>query len=155
MKKQKLSGTFVPMYHKTLASPAWRSLPHGARALFLLMKRLYNRDHQGPVHLSVRYAAKELGASRNTITSWLAALLAGGFIVRTRRGSLGLNGKGKAAEFQITDEPFKQKPANPKFQILSQKLGHPVPKIEPLPSQKLSHPPKTPANALSQKLGHI
>jgi hypothetical protein len=153
MSKQKLSGTFVPMYHKTIASPEWRSLPHGARSLFLLMKRRYNPTHQGPVFLSARFAAKELGASKNTVKSWLAALSAGGFIVRTRRGALGLNGKGKAAEFRLTDEPFLQKPASPEFQNLSQKLTHPGSKTDPQVGQKLTHCREKPSKQGGSKIG--
>src|SRR5262249_39536994 len=78
--KGKLQKAFVPLFIKTMASPAWRSLPHGARSLYLLMKRLYNRKHQGPVYLSERFAAKELGAARNTVAGWLSALITHGFV---------------------------------------------------------------------------
>jgi hypothetical protein len=150
MKKQKankLKKPFAPMYIETITSPAWRSLPHGARSLYLLIKRFYKRKHQGPVYLSVRFAAKELDASRNTVADWLSALAIYGFVVKTERGSLGLDGKGKAALYRLTDEPFKGKP--PTRDFLRWKNLEPVPKIEPLCSkteplvaQKLSHRPR-------------
>lgn len=154
MKKNKLEQ-FVPMFIKTMTSPAWRSLPHGARSLYLLMKRLYNRKKQGPVYLSGRFAAKELNAARNTIMTWLGALSTRGFIVKIERGSLGLNGKGKATLYRLTDEPFKGKPATREFLRWCPakngasknlepglKIEPPGSKIEPLVAQKLSHRPR-------------
>ena len=158
------SRPFTMMYVETTDSPAWRALPHGARSLYLFMKRHYNRKKQKSVFLSIRTAAKELGASRNTVAGWRRALTGAGFIVQIQRGFLAIDGHGKAATYRLTDEPFEGQSPTRDFvrrngngkQKPGSKTEPPGSKTEPLVAQKLSHPrPKNQQNRVAQKLRHI
>jgi hypothetical protein len=52
---------FVPMFKETLATPAWRSMSHGARSLYLALK-LRHVKNNGRIYLSQRDARVELGS---------------------------------------------------------------------------------------------
>ncbi len=152
----KQTRPFAMMYVETIGSPAWRALPHGARSLFLFMKRHYHRTKQKAIFLSIRTAAKELGASRNTIRKWLRALTDAGFIARIQGGFLGLDGHGKAATYRITDEAFEGQEPTRDFlhrgrngkQNPGSKIDPPGSKIDPLQAENQQ-------NRVGQKLIHI
>jgi hypothetical protein len=98
---------FVPLFRETLKAPAWRQLSFGARALFtaLRMRCVKNNGH---VYLSQRDAGEELGhIRRNDIANWFRELVHYGFIVQTEGASLGIDGKGKAPHWRITDMPTR------------------------------------------------
>ena len=86
MKKQKLPP-FVPMFVYVMDSPAWLAMSPGARAFFLAFKKRYSRKTQQAVFLSVRVAAKELGADKGTVSRWCRELQHFGFIVEVRGAS--------------------------------------------------------------------
>ena len=113
MKKQKLPP-FVPMFVYVMDSPAWLAMSPGARAFFLAFKKRYSRKTQQAVFLSVRVAAKELGADKGTVSRWCRELQHFGFIVEVRGASFG-PGRGTAAEFRLTDERYKGKPPSMDF----------------------------------------
>jgi hypothetical protein len=97
-------------------TPAWRALSHGARSLFVALKgKVYYRDSRinGRIWLSQRDARKQLNSSTNSIARWYRELQHYGFIVQTRGGSLGVDGKGRAPHWRLTelDTPFLQEPA--------------------------------------------
>jgi hypothetical protein len=103
----RLRGPFVPLYHETLLSPAYKQLSMGARALLTALKRrcFKNNSH---VYLSLRDAAEELGHhNRNDLSNWFRELVHYGFIVMTEAASLGVDGKGKAPHWRITDMPTR------------------------------------------------
>ena len=58
---------FVPLLIATLDTPAWRALSHGARSLYVGLKRRYspNSHNNGRLFLSQRDAEKELGSHHN------------------------------------------------------------------------------------------
>jgi hypothetical protein len=98
---------FVPLFHETRKSPAYRQLSFGARALFtaLSARCFKNNSH---VYLSQRDAGEELGhQNRNDIANWFRELVHYGFIVQTEAASLGVDGKGKAPHWRITDMPTR------------------------------------------------
>lgn len=95
MKKQKLPP-FVPMFVYVMDSPAWLAMSPGARAFFLAFKKRYSRKTQQAVFLSVRVAAKELGADKGTVSRWCRELQHFGFIVEVRGASFG-PGRGTAS----------------------------------------------------------
>jgi hypothetical protein len=110
--EDKIRGQFVPLRFETLRSPAYKQLTFGARALYaaILMRCFRNN---GGVYLSQREAQKELGrGSRNDIANWFRELQHYGFIAMTAAASLGVNGKGKAPHFRITDKPTRDKERN-------------------------------------------
>jgi hypothetical protein len=98
---------FVPLFRQTLKSPAYRRLAFGARALFTAL-RMHCVKNNGHVYLSQRDAAEEMGHHhRNDIANWFRELAHFGFIVQTEGASLGVDGKGKAPHWRITDMPTR------------------------------------------------
>jgi hypothetical protein len=99
---------FVPLFRETLASPAYRQLSFGARALLTAL-RSHCVKNNGHVYLSQRDAAKELGHKNlNAIANWFRELKHYGFVVQTEAASLGVDGKGKAPHWRITDLPTRK-----------------------------------------------
>ncbi|MCK1753804.1 hypothetical protein IVA78_00835 [Bradyrhizobium sp. 137] len=99
---------FVPLFRETLATPAYRQLSFGARALFTAL-RTHCVKNNGHVYLSHRDACEELGhKSRNDIANWYRELVHYGFIVQTEAASLGIEGRGKATHWRITDMPTRK-----------------------------------------------
>jgi hypothetical protein len=104
-KGEKIRGQFSPFFHETARSAAYRQLSFGARALFTALRLRCFRNN-GHVYLSQRDAEEELGrGNRNDIANWYRELEHYGFIVKTEAASLGVDGKGKATHWRITDLP--------------------------------------------------
>jgi hypothetical protein len=105
---ERIRGQFFPMWYETLKSPAYRQLSFGARALLtaLRMKCIHNNGH---VYLSQRRAAEELGTKdRNAIANWFRELQHYGFIVMTEAAALGVEGRGKAPHWRLTELPTRK-----------------------------------------------
>jgi hypothetical protein len=100
---EKVGGPFVPVLHDMLDCPAWRSLPPVARLLYIAVKRRTWLENNGRVFLSVRDAAEECGAHRNTIMLAFRDLQARGFLVAMEIGHLGVEGQGKATTWRLTE----------------------------------------------------
>jgi hypothetical protein len=99
---------FVPLFRETLDSPAYRKLSFGARALFTALRARCVRNN-GHVYLSQRDVGTELGhKNRGDIANWYRELQHYGFIVQTEGASLGVDGKGKAPHWRITDMPTRK-----------------------------------------------
>lgn|SRR5262249_53627126 len=96
---------FVPLLTATLDSPAWRAMSHGARSLYVALRRRYNSNshNNGRVFLSQRKAAVELGSHHNEIARWFRELQHYGFIVLSSPGYLGVNGMGKSPHWRLTE----------------------------------------------------
>src|SRR5262249_20984613 len=96
---------FVPLLKETLNTSAWRNLSHGARSLYVALKARYSitTHNNGRLYLSQRDAMKELGSGTNEIARWYRELQHFGFIVMTKGGFLGLNGKGFAPHWRLTE----------------------------------------------------
>jgi hypothetical protein len=113
--RDSIGGPFVPLLKETLAAPAWRATSHGARSLYVALKLRYssNFKNNGKIFLSSRDAEAELGSNRDSVLRWFRELQYYGFIVMTNPGALGVNGKGKAPHWRLTelgymkDEPTK------------------------------------------------
>jgi len=112
---RKLRTTFTPMYRGAMKCPAWQAMKPAARALNLEMKALYNRDSEGPVYMSARHAAKLLGVDTKTAVSLLKQNEHYGYTVKIAAGYLGTNGRGMAASWRLTDEPYQGRPATLDF----------------------------------------
>jgi hypothetical protein len=103
----RLQGRFVPLFYETLQSPAYRQMSFGARALFtaLRMRCVKNNGH---VYLSQRDVGEELGHNdRHDIANWFRELQHYGLIIQTEGACLGVDGKGKAPHWRITDMPTR------------------------------------------------
>src|SRR4051794_8839643 len=98
-------AAFVPLLKETLDTSAWRAMSHGARSLYVALKRRYNSNshNNGRVFISQRDASEELGSHHNEVARWFRELQHYRFIVRTTAGSLGVEGKGKAPHWRLTE----------------------------------------------------
>jgi hypothetical protein len=90
---------------ETWSSPAWWATTHGAKILYIALKRRFNQKNHnnGRIYLSLRTAMKELRSHHNQIASWFRELQHYGFIVRTSSGYLGLEGRGRAPTWRLTE----------------------------------------------------
>lgn len=135
--KNKIGGPFVPLLTDMLEAPATRALSHGAFRLYVALKRQCNPEladrRNGRVYLSQRRAREEIGSKRERISRWYRELQFYGFIVMTAPGNLGLEGRGKAARWRLTELGFMNEPPTkdylkwrgPKFRDL--KIQNPGP----------------------------
>ena len=96
---------FVPLDKAMMDCPAWRTMSHGARLLYVSLKRRWNykKRNNGSLFVSQREAQKELGSHRDSISRWYRELQYYGFIVMTQAGCLGVDGKRKAPHWRITE----------------------------------------------------
>ncbi len=116
-KEKERHGDFVAVLRDTLDSPAWKAMSHGARSLFLALKRRYstNFKNNGRIYLSQRDAAKEIGSHHNQVCRWFRELQHFGFIVQTTPGSLGVEGMGKAPHWRLTELGYMGNPPTRDF----------------------------------------
>ena len=108
---------FVPLLKETLATPAWRAMSHGARSLYVALKLRYssNFKNNGKIFLSSRDAETELGSNRDSVLRWFRELQHYGFIVMTNPGALGVDGKGKAPHWRLTEVGYRNDPPTKDF----------------------------------------
>jgi hypothetical protein len=101
---------YVMLFHHVLDAPAWRKTSHGARLLYISLRRQWIPPRKNLVYLPERRAAKELGSNRSYVRRWFRELIYYGFIVMERPAYLGVSGKGKAARYRLTEcETFAPK----------------------------------------------
>lgn len=100
--------SFVPWFLETVKAPAWRAMSNGARVLYMQLKT-HHILNNGHVYLSQRKAVEEMGSQRRCIAVWFRELQYYGFIVMTDPGGLGVNGKGKAPHWRLTELPTRAK----------------------------------------------
>jgi len=99
-KHGKIDGQFV--LHATLDCPAWKVASHGARSLYVALKRQHPRE-RNTAYISYRTAQKKLTASPSKICEWCAELEHYWFTVLHQPGCLGVDGKGKAPHWRLTE----------------------------------------------------
>ena len=117
---------FVAVTKSTINTPAWKVLSHGARSLYVAIKGRYNTNLQNGVYLSTRQAAKELGpaSKKDAIARWFRELMHYGFIVMVSGAYLGVEGKGKAPHYRLTEEWYLNKPPTREFMDWQGDLYH-------------------------------
>jgi hypothetical protein len=103
--KGRIKGLFVPLLIDTLDSPAWRALSHGAQCLYVALKRQHNNtmNNNGRIFLSQRRAQRHMRSNRSRLARWFRELQHYGFISQVSPGCLGLDGKGKAPHWRLTE----------------------------------------------------
>jgi hypothetical protein len=103
---------FVPVLIDTLDQPAWQAMSHGAQMLYIALKRYYSaRDrNNGRLFLSQRKAVQELRSHHNQIARWFRELQHFGFIVMQTPGFLGVEGKGQAPRWRLTELGYMNDP---------------------------------------------
>jgi hypothetical protein len=106
------SGRYLRLEHWFLKSPAWRSLPCAARALYLEIAMRYNGSNNGRISYSVREASLALNVSRSAGKYLIDMLQDRGFIVATKRGHFTLKTKRDATEWRLTEHASDHPPAH-------------------------------------------
>jgi hypothetical protein len=103
---------FVPYLKETMREPAWKIMSLGARMLYLHIKARYSLQahNNGRIYLPVRTATKEIATSPNQITRWFRELQHYGWIVMMEGGSLGVEGKGRAPRWRLTELGYMNDP---------------------------------------------
>ena len=96
---------FVPLILTTINTSAWKAMSHGARSLYVALRRRYSQHlhNNGRIYLSQRVAAEEIGSHHNEIARWFRELQFYGYIVMTKGSSLGVSGRGKAPHWRLTE----------------------------------------------------
>ena len=113
-------------------------MSHGARILYIALKRRYNLQshNNGRLYLSQRKAITEIRSSSNQITRWFRELQHYGFIVMTSPGGLGVYGKGKAPHWRLTELGYMKDPPTRDFErwngVRFSKVRRPVAKQNPV-----------------------
>lgn len=104
--KGRIGGPFVPLLKDTMKTDAWRAASHGARSLYAALKSRYNNKLGNGVYLSTRAAVMELGSHshRDNVRRWFRELQYYGFIVMVSPAHLGVEGRGKAPHWRLTEE---------------------------------------------------
>ncbi|HEX2258028.1 MAG TPA: hypothetical protein VHG92_15265 [Afifellaceae bacterium] len=102
----------VPVVKDTLDEPAWRAMSHGAKVLYIALKRRVSKGalNNGKVFLSQRDAAEELRSHHNQIARWYRELQHYGFIVQMTAGYLGMEGKGVSPHWRLTEHGYMREP---------------------------------------------
>jgi len=137
---------FLPLFNDMLDAPATKALSHGAFRLYAALKREYNPNisdrWNGRIYLSQRRAHEEIRSKREQIARWYRELEFYGFIVMTAPGCLGLEGKGKAPRWRLTELGFMHEPPTKDFlrwrgaKFRDQKIQNPGPEIGSAPVPK-------------------
>jgi hypothetical protein len=108
---------FVMLLKETLDSPAWKAMSHRARSLYVALRRRYNQTvhNNGRIYLAQRKAAEEIGSKQIYVGRWFRELQHYGFIVLERPGCLGVNGKGQAPKWRLTELGYMNDPPTREF----------------------------------------
>jgi hypothetical protein len=93
---------FVPLLVSSLDSPAWQATSHGAKALYVSLKRRVPNG-RNKAYISGRMAQRELKSHRRKVREWFAELEHFGFIELAEPGRLGVDGQGKAPHWRLTE----------------------------------------------------
>jgi hypothetical protein len=103
--KGRIDGPFVAWLIDTSTAPAWLAMSAHARVVYMALKARYSfkARNNGRIYLSVRQAAEETGFNKDMIARCLRELQYYGFIVMTNPGCLGVDGKGKAPHWRLTE----------------------------------------------------
>lgn len=109
--KEKIGGQFTPILHETMDCPAWKQLSHAAKWLYVLLKRRH-MSGRNTAWLSFRDASKELRGSHRKVATLFAELVHYGFVVKVRHGTLGVEGKGLATVWRLTELGTTRKHSN-------------------------------------------
>jgi hypothetical protein len=109
---------FVPLLIDTLDRPAWRAMSHGAQMLYVALRRRYNRNlhNNGRLFLSQRMAAKELNSHHTQVARWFRELQHYGFIVLQKPGFLGVEGRGQAPRWRLTELGYMNDPPTREYE---------------------------------------
>jgi hypothetical protein len=115
--KGRIEGPFIPILISTRKSAAWRALSPYAREVYHSLRSRYNSTmkNNGRVYLSARDGAEETGFKAHTVARSLRELKHYGFIVMMEAGCLGVEGRGKAPHWRLTELGYMGDPPTRDF----------------------------------------
>ena len=99
---------FVPLPYPMVRSEAWLSLKPASIKVYVELRSKFNGGNNGELSLSYALARNTLHLGNSTIEKAFDELEEKGFIVLTEEGHW--YGR-KAAEWRVTDRPYKGSPA--------------------------------------------
>ena len=107
----------MPMLIQTTSCPAWRAMSPYAREGYRVLKSRYGPSikNNGRIYLSARDGAEETGFSKNAIARALRELRHYGFTAMTKEGCLGVEGKGVAPHWRLTELGYMHEPPTRDF----------------------------------------
>jgi DNA-binding transcriptional MocR family regulator len=108
---------YLKLHLDILDAPAWRATSAAGRLLYIALRRRHNSKHNnnGDIFISQREAAKELKISRPTVAKSFQELEHYGFIVMTSPGCLGVEGRGRAPHWRLTEVETASAPPSMDF----------------------------------------
>lgn len=124
--KGRIEGPFVPMLIDTMASPAWKAMSANARVVYIALRSRYGHKirNNGRIYLSARDGQADTGLSRNIVARGLRELKHYGFIVPTKGHCLGVEGKGGATHWRLTELGYMHEPPTRDFLKWNGELFH-------------------------------
>jgi hypothetical protein len=131
--QKKGTGRHVQLAEWVMVLEAWATMPTGARALYIELRRRFNGGNNGHIFLSHRDAAKALNMGRDTVSRYFKDLIERGFIVVTKGHFLGPEGIGQSTHYRLTEKAHKSKPATKNFMKWKQSKKQ-------KPRRKIQHP---------------
>lgn len=105
-KNEDQSEHWTKMIRSTMETPAWRALTATAQALYPWLKLEWKgpkANNNGRISLPVRVAAERLGCNMKTAARAFHDLQAKGFLILIEHGRMGIEGKGAAPTYEITE----------------------------------------------------
>jgi hypothetical protein len=103
MAKKTIEGGWTPIVWAMMDTPAWKATSPLARGIYISLKRRVRRG-KNTAYLSYNDARNEVGSTdRHAICQGFRELEHYGFIVKVRGGCLGVNGKGEATIWRLTE----------------------------------------------------
>lgn len=82
---------------------AWKALRASSRIVYIEIKAQYNGYNNGRIMASERFLAARTGLAKNTVSRALEELQEKGFLVETKQGALGAEGKGHGSCWRLTE----------------------------------------------------
>ena len=121
MKQQQsksLLPPFNPAFKKSWDSKVWKKVSTHARLIYIALASRYRPKLQnnGRLYLSARSGAKELGFGKNTVARGFRELSFYRLIAQTNSGCLGVDGRGKAPSWRLTELPYMGEPPTYDFE---------------------------------------
>lgn len=140
--KGHIESPFVPLLVNTMKSKAWRTMSPYACKLYIALKARYSfkLKNNGRIYLSARTAAEETGLNRKTVARAFHELVHYGLIVMSEPGCLGVNGRGKAPHWRLTELGYMNDPPTKDFMSWDGVVFHYQKKQNPVPSEGTGWP---------------
>lgn len=120
---------WTQMLRSTMETPAWRALTTTGQALYPWLKMEWKGakfNNNGDISLAVRTAAERIGCGRDTAARGFHDLQAKGFLLLTSHGRMGVEGKGTAPTYEITELAMRGEQSGKKL-YLHWRPGHDFP----------------------------